>query len=73
MLPRMGGESVAGCNVYNVEVLQQVSVCSGLIEVVLICGLRLVRQSASTARVQSYKHLRGSGQWLGEQEREQDL
>ena len=29
--------------------------------------VRLVRQSASTARVQSYKHLRGSGQ----QEREQ--
>ena len=59
------------CDVYNDEVLQQVSVRSGLIEVVLKCGLRLVRQSASTARVQFYKHLRGGGHWLGEQEREQ--
>ena len=73
MLTRMGEEAVAWCNVYNDEVLQQVSVCSGLIEGVLKCGLRLVRQSASKARVQSYKHLRGSGHWLGEQEREQDL
>ena len=61
MLPRMGEESGMWCDVYNDEVLQQVSVCSGLIEVVLKCGLRLVRQSASTARVQSYKHLREVG------------
>ena len=58
MLSRMGEESGMWCDVY---------IRSGLIEVVLKCGLRLVRQSASTARVQSYKHLRGSGQ----QEREQ--
>ena len=64
MLPRTGEESGMWCDVY---------IRSGLIEVVLKCGLRLVRQSASTARVQSYKHLRGSGHWLGEQEREQDL
>jgi hypothetical protein len=69
----MGEESVVACNVYHDEVLQQVSVRSGLIEVVLKCGLRLMRQSASTARVQSYKHLRGRWHWLGEQEREQDL
>ena len=49
MLPRMGEESVAGCNVYNDERLRQYSVRSGLITVVLKCEKRLVRQSASTA------------------------
>ena len=40
---------MAYCNVYNDERLQQYSVRSGVIKVVLKGELRLVRQSASTA------------------------
>ena len=47
---------MAYCNVYNDERLQQYSVRSGLIKVVLKCEKRLVRQSASTACDYSLPH-----------------
>ena len=56
---------MAYCNVYNDERLQQYSVRSGLIKVVLKCEKRLVRQSAGTAWGCSLPNMNGGERGIG--------
>ena len=62
---------MAYCNVYNDKRLQQYSLRSGVIKVVLKGELRLVRQSASTACDYSLPHTDLRGRGIGSETREQ--